>query len=141
MTTTRKTRESRESGPGPEDLGQRARALGLYGLWARLDEVKDEPWLETLLGIEEQERGRRSLERRLRNARLGRFKPMADFDWAWPKKIDRELVEEIFRAAKERNTVLTDAEVLEICKFHAAENDAPLPLDTVSSWKKEVEKV
>jgi DNA replication protein DnaC len=94
MTTTRKIREN---SPGPEDLGKRARALGLYGLLARLDEVKDEPWLETLLGIEEQERGRRSLERRLRNARLGRFKPMADFDWAWPKKVDRELLEEIFR--------------------------------------------
>ena len=36
---------------------------------------------------------RRSLERRLAQARLGRFKPLADFDWHWPKKIDRPLIE------------------------------------------------
>ncbi len=30
-------------------------------------------------------------------SRLGRFKPRADFDWAWPKKIDREAVESALR--------------------------------------------
>ena len=40
-----------------------------------------------------EELARRSLERRLRSARIGRFKSIADFDWNWPKKIDRELVE------------------------------------------------
>ena len=35
----------------------------------------------------------RSLQRRLRQAQLGRFKLMADFDWNWPRKIDRDLVE------------------------------------------------
>lgn len=29
-------------------------------------------------------------------ARLGRFKPVTDFDWSWPKKLDRALVEELF---------------------------------------------
>ncbi len=48
------------------------------------------------------------------------------------------LVEEIFRAAKERNRVLTDDEILEICKFEALESERPLPLDTVDAWKKEV---
>ena len=57
--------------------------------------MKDEPWLEPLLAIEEAERGRRSLERRRQNARLGPFKPMADFEWAWPKKVDKDLVEEV----------------------------------------------
>jgi 2-isopropylmalate synthase len=33
------------------------------------------------------------------------------------------LVEEIFRAAKERNRILTDAELLEICKFEAVEKE------------------
>jgi 2-isopropylmalate synthase len=48
------------------------------------------------------------------------------------------LVEEIFRAAKERNRVLTDAELMEICKFEAAERERPLPLDTVHAWKQQV---
>lgn len=79
------------------DLCSRARRLGLYGLVDRWDEMGDEPWVEELLDIEEKERGRRSLERRLRNAKIGRFKPMADFDWEWPKKIDRDLVTDLFR--------------------------------------------
>jgi DNA replication protein DnaC len=58
--------------------------------------VASEPWLPKLFHYEEAERGRRSLERRLRNAKLGRFKPMADFDWQWPKEIDREHIEELF---------------------------------------------
>ncbi|KVW76199.1 IS21-like element helper ATPase IstB [Burkholderia ubonensis] len=45
--------------------------------------------------FEEQERARRSLERRIRDARLGNFKPLADFDWAWPKRIDRGALEEL----------------------------------------------
>ena len=49
-----------------------------------------------MLDYEEQERQRRSLERRIKNARLGAFKPIADFDWQWPKKIDRQAVEELF---------------------------------------------
>jgi len=49
--------------------------------------------LEEIVRLEAQERARRSVERRLGRAHLGRFKPMADFDWLWPKKIDREAVE------------------------------------------------
>jgi DNA replication protein DnaC len=93
MTTT----HTPKTQPAPEPLRARARRLGLFGLLARLDELRDEPWVDTLLTLEEEERGRRSLERRLRNARLGRFKPMSDFDWGWPKQLDRELLEEILR--------------------------------------------
>jgi DNA replication protein DnaC len=75
----------------------RLRALKLHGLLAHLDEVRDQPWLTHLLDWEEQERARRGLERRLRRARLGTFKPMADFDWDWPKKIDRPHVDDLFR--------------------------------------------
>lgn len=45
--------------------------------------------------MEEQERGRRSLERRLTNAHLGRFKPVCDFDWSWPKSCDRAAFESL----------------------------------------------
>jgi DNA replication protein DnaC len=85
--------------PSPQgaDLRERARKLGLWGLLAHWDEVGAAPWIETLFGYEERERARRTLERRLHRARIGRFKPMADFEWLWPKKIDRELVEDLFR--------------------------------------------
>jgi len=72
-------------------------ALGLHGLAAAWDQYKEEPWIDPLLEVEEHERGRRSLERRMRNARIGRFKTMEDFDWGWPKKIDREGIEDILK--------------------------------------------
>jgi len=80
-------------------LRQRAQRLGLYGLLARWAELENEPWVPRLLDIEEEERKRRSLERRVRNARLGRFKPAADFDWSWPKDVDKDLVDELFTFA------------------------------------------
>lgn len=52
--------------------------------------------LEALATTELEDRARRSLERRLKRARLGRFKPVADFDWAWPKDVDRPLVDRLF---------------------------------------------
>ena len=49
--------------------------------------------LEEIARSETEDWARRSLERRLAQARLRRFKPMADFEWTWPKKIDRPLIE------------------------------------------------
>ncbi len=78
-------------------LKARLQALKLYGLLERWDEIRDAPWLETVVEWEEESRSRRSLERRLKRARLGSFKPMTDFDWAWPRKIDRAQIEDLFR--------------------------------------------
>jgi DNA replication protein DnaC len=78
------------------DLQARARRLGLYGLLAHWDDVAGQNWLPDLIGGEEVERRRRGFGRRLRRARLTRFKPLVDFDWNWPKKIDRAQVEELF---------------------------------------------
>lgn len=77
-------------------LARRLHSLGFWGLLANWAEVQHAPWLETLLSYEESERARRSLERRQRNARIGTFKLMADFDWSWPRQIDREAVEDTF---------------------------------------------
>lgn len=77
-------------------LKQRLRRLNLYGLLAHLEELATEPWLARVLEIEESERLQRSFKRRLNNARLGAFKPMADFDYDWPKELDRVLLEELF---------------------------------------------
>lgn len=80
----------------PPELKSRLRALGLFGLLACWDEIADKPWLPEVLAIEEREKQKRSLERRLRNSHVGIFKPMVDFDWGWPKRIDREAIEEMF---------------------------------------------
>lgn len=85
-------------------LHDRASILKLHGLLEHWDEICDEPWLTLLIEWEEEARCRRSLERRLKRARLGRFKPIADFDWAWPKKIDRAQVEDLFRLDWVRST-------------------------------------
>lgn len=77
----------------------RLRHLGFYGLLAQAETVLAEPWLARVLDIEETERARRSLKRRLDNARLGTFKSIADFDWSWPIKCDRGAVEELFSLA------------------------------------------
>jgi DNA replication protein DnaC len=79
-----------------EALKQRLRRLNLYGLLAHAEELASEPWLTRVLEIEESERLQRSFKRRLDNARLGTFKSMADFDYEWPKELDRALLDELF---------------------------------------------
>ncbi len=76
-----------------EALHVRAKALNLHGLLAHWGEAAAAGWLATLIDWEEQERTRRSLERRLRAAHIGRFKPLCDFDWTWPKRCDRSAFE------------------------------------------------
>jgi DNA replication protein DnaC len=71
----------------------RAEALHLHGLLAHWNEVAAADWLPRLLDWEEQERRRRSLERRLKDAHIGCFKPLCDFDWSWPKRCDRAAIE------------------------------------------------
>jgi DNA replication protein DnaC len=82
-----------------EPLRQRAQALRLHGLLAHWAEVAAAPWLAPFIDWEEQERARRSLERRLAAAHIGQFKPLVDFDWAWPKRCDRAAIEELMTLA------------------------------------------
>ena len=79
----------------PEEMKALLKTLGFFGLYACWDQIADKPWLREVLEIEERERRKRSLERRLSNARIAAFKSMADFDWTWPKKIDREAIDEL----------------------------------------------
>ena len=78
-----------------ESLRLRAKALQLHGLLAHWSDIATADWVESLLQWEEEERARRSLERRLRDAHIGRFKPLCDFDWVWPKRCDRAALEEL----------------------------------------------
>ncbi len=75
------------------ELRERARALGLHGLVERWDEVAGTAWIEEVVSGEEQARRARSHERRRAAARLPAFKPLADFDWTWPRDISRAHVE------------------------------------------------
>ena len=51
--------------------------------------------LERLVADELEDKHRRSVESRLKRARLGRFKPLADWDWNWPTALDRAALERI----------------------------------------------
>lgn len=87
----------------PDDLPAKLAFLGLTvtgasfsdfiaratkGRWSHLQ------MLEEIARSEMDDRTKRSFESRLSRARLGRFKPIADFDWNWPKAIDRPLIEQ-----------------------------------------------
>ncbi len=92
-----------------QSLRERAAALRFYGVLAHWSEVATADWLAPLVQWEEDERARRSLERRLTDAHIGRFKPLADFDWAWPKRCDRGSVEALMELnfiAEAANVVL-----------------------------------
>jgi len=81
------------------ELRAQATELRLHGLLAHWAEVMANPEAASRvaqwLGWEARERSRRSLERRLRAAHIGQFKPLADFDWTWPGQIDRGAVEDL----------------------------------------------
>ena len=68
-------------------LLQRATELKLHGMITHWDEICEAEWIEPLITWEETERAHRSLERRLTSSHIKRFKPLAQFDWNWPKRI------------------------------------------------------
>jgi DNA replication protein DnaC len=88
----------------PTTLSSHCRRLGLTRVADDLNDLlaraaKDRwtpvAFLEALTALELEDRARRSLERRFKRARLGRFKPIVDFEWDWPKTLDRPLVERL----------------------------------------------
>jgi DNA replication protein DnaC len=78
-----------------QQIGLRALPAQLDDFLARAAKGRWSPHqiLEQLVQAEIGERSRRSLERRLRLSGIKRFKPMADFDWSWPAKIERAVIE------------------------------------------------
>ena len=79
-----------------DDLAATLKKLRLFGMLARLEEVRNKPWLEEVLAIEMEEKTRRSLAHRTHLAGIGAFKSVSDFDWKWPKMIDRALIDDLF---------------------------------------------
>lgn len=112
--TSPKAKTKTASNGLPDQLTQ----IGLQALPAQLDDflarATKSRWsplqiVEQLAQLENAERARRSLERRLRRAEIKNFKPMADFEWDWPTKIERDIVERAFSLdflAEARNLVL-----------------------------------
>jgi len=110
--------------PMPPTLTSNLRRIGLLRLADDLNDViaraTKARWgpvalLEALVAAEIDDRARRSLERRLAHARLGRFKALADWEWAWPKVLNRPVLERVltldFLAAPE-NVLLVGAQGL-----------------------------
>jgi len=56
-------------------------------------------YLEQLVEGEATMRENRSIERRIRNARFPVIKTLDDFQWSWPKKINRQQIQNLFRLA------------------------------------------
>ena len=84
------------------NLPHRLQQIGLRALPANLDDFLARAirgrWsahtlLQQMAQAESEERSRRSLERRLQVSGIKKFKPMADYEWTWPKKIERDIVE------------------------------------------------
>lgn len=106
------------------DLRERLRSLGLAAIADALDDLialaTKKRWgpielFEHAISLEDNDRAQRGLDRRLKRSRLERFKPMADYDWNWPTKIDRPLVESVLRLeflTEPRNVVLAAAQGL-----------------------------
>ena len=78
-----------------EQIGLRALPAELDDFLARATKARWSPrvLLEQMVQAEVAERSRRSLERRLRLSGIKKFKPLADFEWTWPSKIEREVIE------------------------------------------------
>jgi DNA replication protein DnaC len=56
-------------------------------------------YLALLIDGEAAMREQRSIERRIRNARFPVLKTLDDFQWSWPKKINRPQIQNLFRLA------------------------------------------
>lgn len=79
-------------------LLQRAEALKLLGLVENWDKLTDDlSLIENIIQWEETARKNYGLARRLKNSHIGRFKPLSQFDWTWPKQCDQKAIAEIMQ--------------------------------------------
>jgi len=94
--------------PSPTQLDRDLADLKLLEIAKRYREVLDEAarkgsslleTLATLVGMEQAVRTQRALERRLRQARLPKQKTLADYDFAFPKRIAKTAVIHLFDCA------------------------------------------
>jgi DNA replication protein DnaC len=112
---TLKTTQPSNSLPAQlQQIGLRALPAQLDDFLAHATKARWSPHqiLEQLVQGEIAERSRRSLERRLRLSGIKKFKPIADFEWSWPTKIERDVIERALTLdflSEARNLVLIGA--------------------------------
>lgn len=104
-----------------DSLAAQLEQIGLHALAGEVDDflvrATRQRWsprqiLEHLAQAEAAERAHRSLERRLHLSAIKKCKPMADFDWSWPKKMERDVIERALTLdflAEGRNLILVGA--------------------------------
>ena len=107
--------------PIPTTLSDHLRQLGLAHTAAELNDfiarATHKRWspvvqLERLVEAELAARLHQRVERRLKDARLGRFKMMADFEWGWPTHLHRPTVERVLTLdflAQRENVIIVAA--------------------------------
>ena len=92
--------------PKPEDLTEVLRRLSLttiaqhyedLGRDAAREGLSHVEYLRRLAEAEAAARYERSVQRRTKAARLPVLKTLEQFDWSWPKKINRAQVQDLFR--------------------------------------------
>ena len=92
--------------PKPEDLTEVLRRLNLTTIAQHYEDLSREAaregvghveYLRRLAEAEAAARYERSVHRRTKAARLPVLKTLEQFDWSWPKKINRAQIQELFR--------------------------------------------
>jgi DNA replication protein DnaC len=82
------------------NLPQKANQLRIYSIASQWETIQKKPellnYVTQILTWEEEERKRRRLELLVRKNGLKSLESMAIFDWKWPKKINREQIEDFF---------------------------------------------
>jgi DNA replication protein DnaC len=78
-----------------QQIGLRALPPNLDDFIARATKGRWSPHmlLEQLAQAEVEDRSRRSLQRRLQVSGIKSFKPMVDYEWTWPRKVERDVIE------------------------------------------------
>jgi len=82
-------------------LGLRAAPDALAAFFAHATKSRFSPiqTVEQLIALERKEREIRNLAQRTRLATVGKFKPIDQFDWNWPRRIDRARYEQLLDGA------------------------------------------
>ncbi|MCX6101984.1 MAG: IS21-like element helper ATPase IstB [Proteobacteria bacterium] len=100
-----------------EELNNSLAKLGLHYLKSNLNDfiasAVKQRWssqqsIEKMVQYELQDHSRRNVERRITSAKLGKFKSLSEFDWSWPRKIDRDCIETLMKGdfVKEQSNVI-----------------------------------
>jgi len=78
-----------------ELIKKRLSSLGILAPLDNWEHYGCQDWLESFVCAEEEARNRKNFKKRMTLARLHDFRPISEFDWSWPSKIDRAAIEEL----------------------------------------------